>query len=304
MIYLVLSIISATCLVLIFKLFEKFKIDTFQAIVINYIAAASVGFFLDDSSISIRAIPYQSWFFNAVIIGILFISMFNIVAITTQKIGIAVASVASKMSLIIPVVFAVYLYGDAMPLSKIAGILLAMAGVYLTFRTGKNKGGTLPPMAKNSKLVILPVIVFIGSGLLDTLFKYTEHEYLADNDLNMFISSLFSIAAIAGIIVIIPLMLRSKIHIQAKNTTPLGWSPVRVIIGGIVLGIPNYGSVFFLLKTLEIENLESSLIFPVNNMGIVGLSAIAAFLFFKEKLTMMNWAGIALSIIAIAMIAL
>lgn len=293
MIYLILSIISATCLVLIFKLFEKFKIDTFQAIVINYIVAASVGFFLDDSKISIGAIPHQSWFLNAVIIGILFISLFNVIAITAQKIGIAIASVASKMSLVIPVIFAVYLYDDSMPFMKISGILLAVAGVYLTFRTGKNKGETLPPMAKNSKLVIFPIIVFIGSGLLDTLFKYTEHHYLVDNDFNMFISSLFSIAAVAGIIVIIPLLLRSKMHIQVKN-----------IIGGIVLGIPNYGSVFFLLKTLEIENLESSVIFPVNNMGIVGLSAIVAFIFFKEKLTMINWAGIAFSIIAIAMIAL
>jgi len=299
MIYLVLSIISATCLVLIFKLFEKFKIDNFQAIVINYVIAAGFGFFFDDSNISIGAIPFQSWFFNAVIIGVLFISMFNIVAITVQKIGISVASVASKMSLVIPVVFAVYLYGDSMSSIKITGIILAMAGVYLTFRPGKNKGETF-----NTKLIVFPIIVFIGSGLLDTLFKYTEHEYLADNDLNIFISSLFGIAAIAGIIVIIPLLLRSKKHIQAKNTTPLGWSPVRVIIGGILLSIPNYGSVFFLIKTLEIENLESSVIFPVNNMGIVGLSAITAFFFFKEKLTKTNWIGIALSIIAIAMIAL
>jgi len=288
MTYLVLSVISATCLVLIFKLFEKFKIDTFQAIVVNYVIAAGLGFFLDDSSISIGAIPHQSWFFNAVIIGIVFISLFNIIAITAQKIGIAIASVASKMSLIIPVVFAVYLYGDSMPLIKIAGIVLALAGVYLTFRSVESKGETF-----NTKLIVFPIIVFISSGLLDTLFKYTEHHYLADNDLNIFISSLFSIAAVAGIIVIIPLLLRSKMHIQSKN-----------IIGGIVLGIPNYGSVFFLLKTLEIENFESSVIFPVNNMGIVGLSAIAAFLFFKEKLTMINWIGIALSIIAIAMIAL
>ena len=75
MIYLILSIISTTCLVLIFKLFEKFKIDTFQAIVVNYIVAAGLGFLLDDSGIAIGSITSQSWFLNAVIIGLLFIPL-------------------------------------------------------------------------------------------------------------------------------------------------------------------------------------------------------------------------------------
>ena len=38
-------------------------------------------------------------------------------------------------------------------------------------------------------------------------------------------------------------------------------------------------------------------------MGIVLFSAVAAWLLFKEKLSLINWVGIVLSIVAIALIA-
>ena len=132
MYYLLLCIIATTLLVLIFKLYERFGIDNFQAIVVNYITAAGLGFILDNSNISFASIPGQSWFISALIIGLLFIALFNVIAVTTQKIGISVASVAAKMSLVVPVAFAVFLYGDSMSLLKVSGILLALFGVYLT----------------------------------------------------------------------------------------------------------------------------------------------------------------------------
>jgi uncharacterized membrane protein len=48
---------------------------------------------------------------------------------------------------------------------------------------------------------------------------------------------------------------------------------------------------------------NSSAIIPVNNMGIVLFSAVAAWLLFKEKLSIVNIAGILLAIAAIALIA-
>jgi multidrug transporter EmrE-like cation transporter len=47
---------------------------------------------------------------------------------------------------------------------------------------------------------------------------------------------------------------------------------------------------------------ESSVIYPIVNMGVVLISSLCGILFFKEKLSKINYAGIALSILAIAMI--
>ena len=76
----------------------------------------------------------------------------------------------------------------------------------------------------------------------------------------------------------------------------------KSILGGTVLGIINYGSIFFLLKALHFEGLESSTIFTVNNVAIVMLSTILGLMLFKEHISRKNWIGIALAIISIALV--
>ena len=77
----------------------------------------------------------------------------------------------------------------------------------------------------------------------------------------------------------------------------------KSIVAGFALGIPNYFSIHFLLNALNLPNLESTVVFPVNNTGIVLLSTLLAIILFKEKLTKVNWAGILLAVVSIALIA-
>lgn len=70
------------------------------------------------------------------------------------------------------------------------------------------------------------------------------------------------------------------------------------------MGVVNYGSIYFIWKALAQDGVESSMVFPVANMGVVAASTLAGWLIFKEHLSPKNWLGIALSIFAIALIAL
>jgi len=284
MIYLLLSIVSSTLIFLIFKQFGKYEIDNFQAIVFNYILAALISFFLIDVDVDLGTMFNESWFIVAIITGVMFITMFNLMAVTTQKIGVAVTSVASKVSLIIPVFLAVFLYGDEMTATKIIGIAIAVLSVFLTFYSGEKS-------FKLGRLWILPVVLFLGTGLLDTIMKYSQSALLSEEDFNTFSSVLFFEAALIGLVILVFKRLVYGSKIKKKN-----------IIAGFTLGLPNYGSIFFLLQTLEHGNMESSVVFPLNNMSIVVLSAVLAFVFFKEKLSGINWIGIFSSIIAIAII--
>ena len=136
----------------------------------------------------------------------------------------------------------------------------------------------------------LSIIVFISSGVLDSVIKYTQQYYLPEDETILFLPVVFSVAFICGLIVLF--FSRKKETFHPKN-----------ILWGFILGIPNYASIYFLFKTLEIKGFESSVIFPMNNMGIVAASSIFSFLLFKEHFTKLNWIGIALSIIAITLIA-
>ncbi|SVE14322.1 uncharacterized protein METZ01_LOCUS467176, partial [marine metagenome] len=195
-IYLLLSIVSSTLIFLIFKQFGKYGIDNFQAIVFNYILAALISYFLIDVEVDLGSMFTESWFMVAIVTGVMFITMFNLMAITTQKIGVAVTSVASKVSLIIPVFLAVFLYGDEMPPIKILGIVIAVISVFLTFYS-KEKTFNI------GRLWILPVVLFLGTGLLDTIMKFSQSALLSEEDFNTFSSVLFFEAGLIGLVVLV-----------------------------------------------------------------------------------------------------
>jgi uncharacterized membrane protein len=77
---------------------------------------------------------------------------------------------------------------------------------------------------------------------------------------------------------------------------------------GALLGGVNFGSIFFLVKTLNFidpENgaIDSSVVFGINNIGIVALSVILGMLIFQEKLSAVNKTGILICIIATILLA-
>ena len=284
MIYLILSILISSFLFVIFKLFDVYKINTLQAIVVNYFIALSFGFFTSDVSLSIVEIPKQSWFIGAFSLGFLFISIFNVMGITAQKNGLSVASVAGKMSVVIPIIFGIIAYNEGASFIKISGILLALVAVYLS----SAKSDTTPVKFKN---LLFPLILFVGSGVLDTTLKYVETTSVSNGEEPLFLATIFGCAFILGLFVIITQMINGKFKFKWKN-----------VLGGIALGIPNYYSMEFLLKSFKTD-IESSTLFTINNVSVVILTTIFALTFFKEKLIKKNWIGIGLAVISILLVA-
>ncbi|MBE9489290.1 MAG: EamA family transporter [Bacteroidetes bacterium] len=292
MIYLLLSILAFTFLFIVFKLFERFKINILQAIVINYVVAFITSMIayknqVGLSHLSISNILEIDWFYYTLGLGILFIIVFIFIAKTTQINGLSVASVATKMSVVIPVFFGLLYYKESFGVFKLFGVLLALAAVYLVSITN-DKGITL-----RKRDFLLPILVFVGSGIIDVSIKYLEEAHVAENDISLFSATIFLSAAILGIIIVGVLAVRGSIKFEFKN-----------FIGGIFLGVPNYFSIYFLVKALRSDLLESSSIFAINNVAIVTLSTFAGIILFKEKLLPKNWIGIILAILSIILIAL
>lgn len=234
-------------------------------------------------TLPLHALPDQNWFYSIFILGILFISLFQLMAFVSQKFGVAIVSVAVKMSLIIPVLFALLFYKEQVSFYQTAGIILALAAVYLA--TAKNK-------TQAATFSILPLILFLGSGFLDTLIQYVQQSEVAPQQQAAFTSFSFLIAGLIGVCwVLLKERFIPKIHL-------------RSVLGGIVLGIPNYGSIYFLLKALSQDGVSAALIFPINNVGIVAVSALCGFILFKEHLSTRNKMGIILALLSIVLISI
>lgn len=282
MIYLGLSILSSTGIFVLFKLFNKYHINTLQAIVVNYITACICGILHNNNAINASEILQSDWFMGAFSLGFLFIVIFNVMALTAQKNGLSVASVASKMSVIIPVIFGVYVLNEGLGFQKIVGIILALIAVYLT---------SIKPNSdvKLTRSLYLPIALFLGSGIIDTSVNY----FAPQDKIPLFSATIFGIAFILGILVLFYKSARLKTKFKLKS-----------IPFGLALGIVNYASIFFLLKALRVEGYESSTLFTINNVAIVAISTLVGLIMFKECISNKNWLGIGIAVISIIVVTL
>lgn len=284
MIFLALSIICSSTIYVLFTLFGKYKVPLLPAIVVNYFWAAMSGFVQLDGLDAFKTIP-TDWWIAASTISLLFISLFYLMAKTAQDLGVSVSSNASKMSMLIPILMLAALYPEeSLHFIQIIGVILALIGIYLT---SQKEGARF-----NLKSIFWPLVLFIGSGVLDFLLAYAnEHLLHSSADDSFFTSLSFGLAFVWGIII---LLIRSiKIPIN------LSW---RSVIGGTVLGIVNYGSIFFLLRTYASNVAQKTAILPVNNMAIIIISTLLSVLLFQERLSKKNIIGLSLSILSIILI--
>ena len=284
MIYLFLSILFSTGLFVIFKYFGIFKIDVLKAIVVNYIVAFTLGFVSAEKSIFISDIPSQPLFFGALFLGAMFVSIFFVMAMTAQINGVSVASISGKMSVVIPILFGVFLYNESVTFLKVLGIVIALVAVYLASVKDEKRN------FKNAGL-LFPMLLFFGSGVIDTTLKYIEVNFVPDQEVAIFSASLFSIAAFFGLIILGVKTLKKREVFGLKN-----------IIAGIILGVPNYYSIVFLIKALQTDGFESSTLFTINNVAIVIVSSIVGLLLFKEHFSLRNKIGVFLAILGILLV--
>ncbi len=284
MIYLLLSILFNAVLFIIIKLFAKFNIDALQALVVNYFIAFGVGLFFLDTTFSPTIILSQDWFKGSVILGFVFISTFYATTITSQRNGLSVASVASKMSVIIPIILGVILYNETLGMIKILGILLALIAVYFT---SKKETGEI----QQASNLLFPILVFIGAGTIDSSLKYLQTFHVPSNQIGLFSSVTFFCAFSVGVLTLLFLSLNGKIKFAGRN-----------ILGGIALGLPNFFSLYYLVKMLEAKAFESATLFTIHNIAIVLVSTFVGILFFKEKISMRNAIGIGLALFALFLV--
>ena len=274
-------------MLMLFKYFGKYQVNNLQAIIINYFTAGSLAVVITNANglpIVFQHIFLSNYIVPSLIIGLLFIITFNLLAYGTQKIGIAISTVANKMSMIIPVIIGIYLFKEAIGVFKLIGIFLAISAIYMT----STKSGKL---SFDKKFMPIILLIFLGQGIADGTLSWTQKFTLSTENTSLFFASIFFSAGTFGCLFLVYDLMVKKIQFQAKN-----------ILWGIALGVPNYLTLHFFIRSLQSPTLESSQVFPVVNMGIIILSAISGIILFKEKLTPLNWTGIAIAIIAISLI--
>ena len=287
MIFLILSILVSALFSISFKVIAIKNINAFQSIVVNYIVAGILGFITTKSNVTPLNVDEQPWIWVSVGLGIVFIGSLFVIAETTAKYGISVAQVANRMSVVITIAIAILFYDDKLSIIKIVGIALALASVYLVSHKEKAE------KSLQKLWWVLPLIVFILGGIIDSTINYAQRYLLSTDDFDAFLSTTFAVAFVFGFIILLYQLIVKKEKFQIQSI------PV-----GILLGAINFGTMYFIILALNSNVFEPSVLFPINNLSILTISTLVSVLVFKEKLSSKNWLGIGLSLLAILILGL
>lgn len=282
MITLFLAILFATSILVIFRLFPRFEIDSFQAIVFNYYGAAILGFGFFGHEWNDKITSQLNWLPFALVIGITFISLFLVMAKSSQTNGVASTAIAVKMSMAVSLLMMIIGYSEDVTILKTIGIILAFVGVILVSLPNKDQKSNL------SNLWLL-IVLFFGSGLLDFGLNYVQNFHLENLTPSLFSAISLGFAGILGTVILLYQVFTGKSKIYLRN-----------IIAGGILSIPNYFSIYLLLQSYRTLEWQDSTILAVINVSVVLLSAILGFGLFSERITLKKLFGLITAIIAIA----
>jgi len=281
MIYILLSISCSVTVAVLLKLARRYKINVLQAVMWNYLAAITLGiiFFKPDLK-AVSTVPGPI----IIALGILLPLLFLVLAASVRNIGIVKTDIAQRLSLFIPILAALFIFGEKFNNLRIAGIAVGFIAIVLTLLKKSEK-------RERNYAFIYPVLVFFGFGVIDVLFK----QLAVDQPLPYTTALLmaFCIAFFIALIVLAYTVIVKKQKIQLVN-----------FACGIVLGCFNFGNILFYMKAHRSMTDSPSIVFAAMNMGVIVLGSIVGVLIFKEKVTKLNYIGIALALVAILLITL
>jgi drug/metabolite transporter (DMT)-like permease len=283
MIFILLSICCNVIVSILLKLARRYEVDVKQAIAWNYsIAAALTWFFFKPelSNLRLPDLPFPVY----LTLGILLPSLFVVIAGSVRYTGIVRTDVAQRLSLLIPVFAAFILFSENLSPLKFSGISIGIAAVICS----------IPWEIKSEKKAssfgwIYLLVVFVGMGIIDVLFKqvavFKKVPYTSS------LQIIYIIAFVVSIIFLLFLFLTKKAKFEWKH-----------VFSGWMLGIANFGNILFYLKAHQAEASRPSLVFSAMNIGVIAAGSLVGLWLFNEKLSRLNKAGIVLAVISILVI--
>lgn len=278
MIYLILALTCSSSLALILKKGRVINANTVLLINGNYLTASIISllFVIFNNSFNYS---FGSVGFGAVL-GILFAGTFVLYSEAINIAGTALATVSARLSVLIPVLFSILLYGESPTLMMILGFILALITLYLFYLSLKNHSSV---EGKKSKYIYL-FSLLVGIGLVDFSMKIFERTFPVEEK-GFFVFSIFFSAFIYTFLY----LLIKKIKFD-KKTFNLG----------LILGLPNVLAIHFVLAALG--ELPAIIVFPIQNIGVIVITAVAAYLLFNEKINLYGKFAIAVGIAAILLL--
>lgn len=245
----------------------------------NYATASLLCFFWFKPDIQ-HISPSQTPWFLILALGILLPSVFLLLAKALESAGILKTEIAQRLSVVLSLAAAYFIFQEQFSQLKILGIALGIGAVLcilFSHRQGTGQG--------NQGMLYLG-LVWVGYALIDVLLKYT--------------TSLGLQFAVALNLMFICALIISMGYLLFKYKS-LG--SIQNIGAGLLLGVLNFANIAFYVKAHMLLKDSPAIVFAGMNILVVVLGVIAGVMFFKERLKPASAAGLLLGLTSVICLA-
>lgn len=210
-----------------------------------------------------------------VISGVLYLGSFVLLQWCVGRSGVILSAAFMKLGVLVPTVMAIVVFNEAPRAAQLIGIALTAAAILLMNMQGRGErvrglGGLL--------------ILLVAGGMTDGMSKIYEATGAAGWK-GVFLLVTFGVALVLCI---------ALAAVKKQKLTRHDW------LDGLLIGIPNYFSALFLLRSLS--EVPAVAAYPTYSVATIAAVSLAGVALFRERLTRRQW--LAMGVIAAALILL
>lgn len=282
------SVLCSVTVSVILKLARRYAVDTRQIIVWSYPVAAALTFWFfrpEWQSLLQSGLPWSIYLPLAFLLPTVFFALSGSIRYT----GIVRTEVAQRLSLILTLIAAFQLFGEQATTGSLVGVGIGLIAVLCTIGWHRD-GGYRSSGGRTAGVWLYPLLVFVGYGVCDILFKA-----IAQTTSVPYTTSMFFVFLLAMLFAFLYLT-----YLRSVQRRPIS---LKAIFWGVMLGGFNFANILFYMKAHRALPDNPSIVFTGMNIGVISVGALVGLVFFREKLSQLNMVGLFLAMISVAVLA-
>jgi len=277
MIFLLLNILFASAFMLLIKWAQVRETEDVVTVgTINYIVAAVlIAPFFFSADREFATLPAAG---SGATMGLAYFIAYFFVIYAIRWVGASSATVISVLSLLVPISFGIFLWGDRPNAWQVAGVVLAVSALLLIGgQTRESRGSVQKPWFAP----IMLGLFFVLCGL-SRLAQEAFRHWCTIDEIMTFNFAAFATAAVPSIGVLIFRRIRSG---KGISRTEFAF--------GFAMGASNFLQTQFILESLQ--RFPGFIVFPLVSAGGIVLTTLVATRTLGERLTAKSYLGIAIA---------
>lgn len=263
MVFLCLAILSSCAISLLMRINANRVSAKLSMLSVNYLICSLLGAsYAGFDLVCPNVLGFSTTVALGIVGGILFLASFMLLQRNTARNGIVLSSVFMKLGLLVPMILSVLVFRELPTWTQITGFCIALLAIVLINVKKGNNGSRF-----RWELLAL-LLMGGGADAMSKVFEVLGPAALS----NQFLFYIFAVALVLCVVLVV-----------YKKERP----GIREFLFGAAIGIPNFFSSKFLLRSLA--DLPAVVVYPSFSIATMLITTLAGVFFFKERLRKLQW---------------